>query len=78
MRDIIAELCHKQWSEWMKYVFGCCPYREDGTVAIPKWAVDRWKRQMETNYEDLPLEEKESDRKEADKFIKVFDAVWPF
>ena len=43
-------------------------------MLIPHWAVDRWTRQLNTDYENLPEEEKDSDRKEADKFIKLFEA----
>ena len=32
----------------------------------------RWRRQMRTKYEDLPEEEKKSDREEADKMIAIF------
>jgi hypothetical protein len=40
---------------------------------IPKWAVERWKRQMMTNYVDLPESEKQSDRDEADKMLAIMD-----
>jgi len=33
--------------------------------------VHRWIRQMTTDYEDLPKEEKNSDRKEADRMIDI-------
>ena len=39
------------------------------STTIQKWNVDRWRRQINTNYTDLSEKEKESDRKEADKFI---------
>lgn len=64
-----AAIAHSQWSGWMKYLFTKCADNCDGTATIPKWAVDRWKRQMETEYADLPPEEKASDRKEAQRYI---------
>lgn len=81
MREKLADLCHKQWSGWMEYLFSKCheevvpeyPSKKTGALVIPSWAVERWKRQMKTNYEKLSEEEKESDRKEADKFIKLFE-----
>jgi hypothetical protein len=38
---------------------------------MPIWAVERWKRQMETPYTDLSEGEKESDRAEADKMLEI-------
>lgn len=81
VREKLASYAHKQWSGWMEYLFSKCytVYLEptlqepDGEahLVIPKWAVDRWKRQMQTPYNDLPEEEKESDRKEADGMIEI-------
>jgi hypothetical protein len=55
---------------------GCANTIGDGTeyFIIPKWAVDRWTRQMNTPYADLSEEEKESDRREGDKFLELFHA----
>lgn len=64
-----AEIAHSQWSGWMQYLFGKCTVNDDGTVTMPKWAVDRWTRQMNTEYADLPEEEKASDREEAQRYI---------
>ena len=38
---------------------------QDGSLTIPKAFVDRWSRQINTNYIDLSSKEKDSDRKEA-------------
>lgn len=72
-REKLAELCHEQWSGWMKYLFGKSSLQNDGTLLIPKWATDRWFKQMHTDYKDLSEEEKESDRKEADRFIDIIE-----
>jgi len=42
---------------------------ESGEGVIPKDKLTRWERQMNTRYADLPEDEKESDRHQADKVI---------
>lgn len=77
IREKLADQCHNQWSGWMEYLFSKCFSergqfdRETGNLIIPKWAVERWMRQMKTPYNELTEEEKNSDRIEADKFIKL-------
>lgn len=41
--------------------------RETGAIIIPREFVERWQRQMNTDYKDLSEPEKDSDRKEAKK-----------
>lgn len=70
LREQLADLCHQQWSGWMKYLFSKSKANdEDGTLTIPASLVNRWHRQLTTNYADLPGDERDSDRKEADKFL---------
>ena len=64
-----AEIAHNQWAGWMQYLFSKCHALENGTVVIPQWAVNRWVRQMNTPYAELPEEEKASDRLEAQRYI---------
>lgn len=64
LRERLAALCHEQWSGWMRYLFEHCSL-------IPESFVIRWKRQMNTPYTELSEEEKESDRKEADRFLTL-------
>ena len=73
MIEKLSKYAHDAWSGWMKHVFKKGVVNKDGTLTIPKWAVDRWKRQLKTDYKDLSNKEKESDRKEVKKFIKVID-----
>ena len=72
-RETLASLCHTQWSGWMIHLFSKCQSNPDGTVTMPKWAVERWMRQMTTEYANLSAEEKETDCKEADRFIKLLE-----
>jgi hypothetical protein len=66
IQEKLAENAHNQWRRWMKYLFNKCSLpNEDGTITIPKWAVDRWKRQIKTSYSDLPDHDKASDREQA-------------
>ena len=71
----LADLVHEQWSGWMRYLFSKCREFTNASgeqeVAIPQWAVLRWRRQMQTAYNDLPEDEKASDRTEAHKFIEL-------
>jgi hypothetical protein len=67
---------HQIWSHWMRYMFTQCDFglpsvlssMENGSCIIPKEKVDRWIKQMNTDYKDLTDEEKESDRNIVKKF----------
>lgn len=72
MREKLAKLAHEQWSGWMVYLFSKCKATATGEMVIPRWAVDRWKKQSQTPYSKLSAKEQESDRKEADKFLALF------
>lgn len=76
MREVLADLCHRQWSGWMKYLFEQGKFNDDETWTMPAWAVVRWRRQMTTKYSLLSASEKDSDRKEADKFLEVFRELY--
>ena len=71
MREKFAELAHKQWSGWMRYLFKKGTFNKDGTWTMPPWAVERWTRQAETPFSNLSPTEQESDRKEADRFLEL-------
>jgi hypothetical protein len=73
LREMLAELAHSQWAGWTSYMFSKSIRNSDGTLTIPDWAVCRWERQINTHYDDLSEEEKDSDRIEADKVISLFE-----
>lgn len=67
----LADLEHKRWSRWQKYLHSQCKKNDDGSLTIPKEKVERWKGQIKTDYKDLSEKEKESDRKEAKKTLQI-------
>lgn len=71
-RELLAAYAHEAWAGWMVYLFGKCKVvTDDGSLLIPAASVARWGRQMRTPYADLPENEKESDRAEADKMLAI-------
>lgn len=74
-KNALASYAHAAWSGWMKYMFSKCTEMPDGSVVIPKASVQRWERQMSTDYADLPEPEKKSDLAEADKILAIVNSI---
>lgn len=70
----LAALEHARWSHWMKYLFTKGKDFSGFGFYIHKDSVERWKRQLATEYKDLSEAEKESDRVEARKTLEVLEA----
>ena len=73
LREQLADLAHRQWSGWLEYMLSKGTYNADGSWTMPPEFVQRWTRQMKTDYVNLSESEQNSDRTEADKFIAVFE-----
>jgi len=71
VREAVAQIQHEIWASWMRWVFTISPENTDGTVTISANNVTRWKRQTGTAYDDLTEGERDSDREQADKVMKV-------
>lgn len=73
-KELVEELAayaHASWSGWMSYLFSKSEHSVNGQIIIPPDLAKRWRRQASTPYHKLPEDEKESDRDEARKVIKV-------
>lgn len=70
--EVFANLAHKQWSGWMKYLFSKGEKNSNGDFIIDAAFVQRWERQCSTQYDALSEPEKESDRIEAIRVIRTF------
>jgi len=71
MNLILAQYAHEAWSRWMQYLFTKGRLNKNGSFTIKKDSVDRWQRQMNTSFYDLPQEEKESDFTEAKTILDL-------
>jgi hypothetical protein len=69
--DLLAAYAHHAWAGWMQYMFSKSQLLPDGSVVIPPDLVQRWTRQANTLYADLPDQEKWSDISEAKKIMQI-------
>jgi hypothetical protein len=67
----LAKLAHEQWTDWMNHMFERATRHSDGSITFQPSDVNRWARQMKTEYDELPDIEQISDRAEALKMIDV-------
>lgn len=73
MTEVYAAEQHNIWSDWMIWLFQCSHVNADGSVTIPAEKVHRWTRQMNTPYDMLSEEEKESDRIQVRRMFAAGD-----
>ncbi|CAA2155306.1 hypothetical protein MBRA_00960 [Methylobacterium brachiatum] len=67
----LAAIEHERWSHWQRYVHGKAVRQPDGSLILPAELVERWERQFGSRYEDLPEDEKESDREQVRRYLPV-------
>jgi len=68
LEEALAAYAHDAWSGWLRHMLSF----SDDNGKLSQEKVDRWIRQMNTPYSELPEEERESDRREAKAIISVF------
>jgi hypothetical protein len=65
LRERLAALEHEQWAHWTRYLLDH-PTPEN---------VERWRRQIETPYEQLSEAEKQADRVWADRVLSLIETA---
>jgi hypothetical protein len=70
LKEILAKIAHENWGHWMKYLFQKGKFDSDGNFVIPKEFVEKWKKQMETKFENLTQEEQKSDFEIAEYILE--------
>lgn len=71
--EILSKVVHERWAHWQKYLHSVYKRNEDGSLTIPKEKVERWERQIKTEYKDLSEKEKDSDREQAYEYLKALE-----
>lgn len=69
--ETLAGVEHERWAHWQNYVHAQCHRAEDGSLIIPAELAERWKRQIATAYEDLSEREKDSDRDQVQRYLRI-------
>lgn len=59
----LARLEHEQWAHWTRYMLD----------NLSEENIQRWRRQIDTSYDHLSEEEKESDRRWARRVLALLE-----
>ncbi|MBD2201669.1 hypothetical protein H6G33_09950 [Calothrix sp. FACHB-1219] len=60
----------------MNYMWTKCSINPDGSRTIPEELVERWTRQMNSSYKELPIEERDSDIRQAAKMMNELNVIY--
>jgi len=71
LRERLAAIEHERWSHWQRYLHSKGTAHADGSLTIPPELVGKWARLMDTPYERLSEEEKQSDREQVDRYLPI-------
>lgn len=74
--DQLAAIEHERWAHWQRYMHGKAFRREDGSLVIPADLVARWEKQISTSFTDLSTDEKESDRKQVERYLPIIEDLF--
>jgi hypothetical protein len=73
--DELAAIEHERWSHWQRYMHSKGVRQSDGSLVLPAELVARWDRQASTDYQNLSVAEKESDREQVNRYLPIIAAA---
>lgn len=72
----LAAIEHRRWAHWQAHVHSQSIPQPDGSLLIPAHLVRRWEDQISTPYNDLTVEEQDSDREQVQEYLPtLLDAL---
>ena len=71
----LSTIEHERWSHWQRYLHNKGLRQPDGSLVLPVDLVEHWDKQMNTRYENLSDDEKESDREQVRKYLPLIAAA---
>jgi len=69
LMEELASIEHERWSHWQSYMHSKAVRQPDGSLLLPADLVEKWERQIATDYANLSEKEKESDREQVRKYL---------
>lgn len=80
LKEKLAAIEHERWADWQKWVHKTCevetagnPVAPTGRLIISYENVERWERQIATDYADLSEGEKQSDCDQVDRYWPLIE-----
>ncbi|WP_280492905.1 hypothetical protein [Nocardia asiatica] len=73
LMEQLAAIEHERWAHWQRHMHSRCTIGADGSLTIPAELAARWTSQMSTPYEDLPEEQRESDREQVRRYLPILE-----
>jgi len=72
LKEQLADIEHQRWADWQKYMHSkILPTEHYDSMQIETEFIERWERQIKTDYKDLSEKEKDSDRKQVDRYLPL-------
>jgi hypothetical protein len=71
--DALAAIEHERWAHWQRYLHSKGRIQDDGSLLLPAELVERWERQIDTKFENLSEDEKDSDREQVLKYLPLVE-----
>ncbi len=67
----LAEYAHDAYSSYMAYFLKRLDQDDDGNLIIPKSYAQNLRTLIATGYNELPEDDKQGDREEAEKMLEI-------
>ena len=71
LREKLADYAHEAWGLYMVWMLANCEQRPDGSVLISAGYAAALQRLATASYAELPEDQKNNDRAEADKILAI-------
>lgn len=69
--ETLAAIEHERWAHWQSYLHRQGDAKPDGSIMLRSDQVREWNRQISTPYSDLSDHEKDSDREQVWRYLRV-------
>ena len=69
LKEKLASIEHTRWADWQKWCHKIL--RENCSSPELEKVLERWDKQIATDYKDLSEKEKDSDRKQVDRYLPL-------